>query len=143
MIDFSEIAVVIQMAVAPAFLLTGIGAILAVMATRLTRIVDRFRVLNEGKNLSIKKKDKTDELLSLLCRARWTHIAIFLSTVSALLICVLIAMIFIATEVSFSLDKYLSILFIAAMSSLILGLLSFLREVSLSKGVINIKKVSI
>ena len=143
MIDFSEIAVVIQMAVAPAFLLTGIGAILTVMATRLTRIVDRFRVLNEGKNLSIKKKDKTDELLSLLCRARWTHIAIFLSTVSALLICVLIAMIFIATEVSFSLDKYLSILFIAAMSSLILGLLSFLREVTLSKGVINIKKVSL
>jgi len=143
MIDFSDIAVVIQMAVAPAFLLTGIGAILTVMATRLTRIVDRFRVLNEGKSLSIKKKDKADELLSLLCRARWTHIAIFLTTVSALLICVLIAMIFIATEVSFSLDKYLSILFIAAMSALILGLLSFLREVSLSKGVINIKKVSL
>ena len=143
MIDFSEIAVVIQMAVAPAFLLTGIGAILTVMATRLTRIVDRFRVLNEGKSLFIKKKAKTDELLSLLCRARWTHIAIFLTTVSALLICVLIAMIFIATEVSFSLDKYLSILFIAAMSALILGLLSFLREVSLSKGVINIKKISL
>ena len=143
MIDFSEIAVVIQMAVAPSFLLTGIGAILAVMATRLTRIVDRFRILNEGESMSIKKKDKADELLSLLCRARWTHIAIFLSTVSALLICVLIAMIFIATEVNFSLDKYLSILFIAAMSALILGLLSFLREVSLSKGVINIKKVSI
>ena len=143
MIDFSEIAVVIQMAVAPAFLLTGIGAILTVMATRLTRIVDRFRVLNEGKSLFIKKKAKTDELLSLLCRARWTHIAIFLTTVSALLICVLIAMIFIATEVRFSLDKYLSILFIAAMSALILGLLSFLREVSLSKGVINIKKVSL
>jgi len=45
--------------------------------------------------------------------------------------------------VSFSLDKYLSILFIAAMSALILGLLSFLREVSLSKGVINIKKISL
>ena len=143
MIDFSEIAVVIQMAVAPAFLLTGIGAILTVMATRLTRIVDRFRVLNEGKSLSIKNKAKRDELLSLLCRARWTHIAIFLTTVSALLICVLIAMIFIATEVSFSIDKYLSILFIAAMSALILGLLSFLREVSLSKGVINIKKISL
>jgi hypothetical protein len=143
MIDFSEIAVVIQMAVAPAFLLTGIGAILTVMATRLTRIVDRFRVINEGKNLSMKKKDKTDELLSLLCRARWTHIAILLTTVSALLICVLIAMIFIATEVSFNLDQYLSILFIVAMTALILGLLSFLREVSLSKSVINIKKVSL
>jgi len=143
MIDFNEIAVVIQMAVAPAFLLTGIGAILTVMANRLTRIVDRFRVINEQKNLSMKKKDKTDELLSLLSRARWTHIAIFLTTVSALLICVLIAMIFIATEVNFNLDQYLSILFIVAMTALVLGLLSFLKEVSLSKGVINLKKVSL
>jgi hypothetical protein len=143
MIDFNEIAVVIQMAVAPAFLLTGIGAILTVMANRLTRIVDRFRVINEQKNLSMKKRDKTDELLSLLSRARWTHIAIFLTTVSALLICVLIAMIFIATEVNFNLDQYLSILFIVAMTALVLGLLSFLKEVSLSKGVINLKKVSL
>jgi|TARA_B110000971_G_scaffold11441_1_gene10828 hypothetical protein len=143
MINFNEIAVVIQMAVAPAFLLTGIGAILTVMANRLTRIVDRFRVINEQKNLSMKKRDKTDELLSLLSRARWTHIAIFLTTVSALLICVLIAMIFIATEVNFNLDQYLSILFIVAMTALVLGLLSFLKEVSLSKGVINLKKVSL
>ena len=48
MVNFVEIASVIQMAVAPAFLLTGVGAILAVMTARLTRIVDRFRVLNEG-----------------------------------------------------------------------------------------------
>ena len=132
MINFNEIAVVIQMAVAPAFLLTGIGAILTVMATRLTRIVDRFRVLNEGKKFTVKKKDKNEELLSLMSRAKWNHIAIFLTTISALLICVLIAMIFIATEVNFNLDQYLSILFIVAMTTLILGLLSFLREVSLS-----------
>ena len=143
MINFNEIAVVIQMAVAPAFLLTGIGAILTVMATRLTRIVDRFRVLNEGKKFTVKKKDKNEELLSPMSRAKWNHIAIFLTTISALLICVLIAMIFIATEVNFNLDQYLSILFIVAMTTLILGLLSFLREVSLSKGVINIKKLSL
>ena len=142
MIDFSEIAIVIQMAVAPAFLLTGIGAILTVMATRLTRIVDRFRVLNEGENLFVKKKDKADEVLSLICRARWTHIAIFLTTISALLICILIAMIFIATEVNFNLDQYLSTLFIVAMTVLILGLLSFLREVSLFKKEKNINKVT-
>ena len=142
MINVSEIGVIIQMAVAPAFLLTGIGAILTVMATRLSRIVDRFRILNEGKNSYIKKENKDEELHSLLFRARWTHIAIYLTTVSALLVCVLIAMIFMATEVSFNMDRYLSVLFIAAMTTLILGLLSFLREVSLSKGVININKVS-
>ena len=134
--NFDEIGTVIQMAVAPAFLLTGLGAILTVMGHRLARIVDRFRVLKEG---TIKKTFETsDELNSLLLRAKWTHWAIALTTTSALFICLLIAMIFIATEVSFELDQYLTILFIVAMSSLVLGLLCFLREVSLSKSIIKL-----
>jgi len=134
--NFAEIGAVIQMAVAPAFLLTGIGAILTVMGHRLARIVDRFRVLKEG---TIKKTFETsDELNSLLLRAKWTHWAIALTTTSALFICLLIAMIFIATEVNFYLDQYLSILFIVAMSFLVLGFLCFLREVSLSKSIIKL-----
>ena len=136
MVNFAEIGVVIQMAVAPAFLLTGIGAILTVMGHRLARIVDRFRVLKEG---TIKKTFETsDELNSLLLRAKWTHWAIALTTTSALFICLLIAMIFIATEVNFYLDQYLSILFIVAMSFLVLGFLCFLRVVSLSKSIIKL-----
>tara|TARA_B110000014_G_scaffold69294_1_gene47303 strand:+ start:621 stop:1031 length:411 start_codon:yes stop_codon:yes gene_type:complete len=136
MVNFTEIGSVIQMAVAPAFLLTGLGAILTVMGNRLSRIVDRFRVLKEEtirKNAEINK-----ELNSLLLRAKWTHWAIALTTISALFICLLIAMIFIATKVSFDLDHYLIILFIVAMTSLVFGLLCFLREVSLSKGVIKL-----
>ena len=136
MVNFAEIGVVIQMAVAPAFLLTGLGAILSVMGYRLARIVDRFRVLKEG--ASKKTSEINKELSSLLLRAKCTHWAIALTTTSALFICLLIAMIFIATEVSFNLDQYLSILFIVAMSSLVLGLLCFLREVSLSKGIIKL-----
>ena len=136
MVDFVEIPSVIQMAVAPAFLLTGVGAILAVMTARLTRIVDRFRVLHEGSNEGSKYKQK--ELSLLILRGRWTHWAIALTTISALFICILIAMIFISTEISFNLDQLISILFIMAMTSLIFGLLSFLKEVGLSKSVINI-----
>ena len=136
MVDFVEIPNVIQMAVAPAFLLTGVGAILAVMTARLTRIVDRFRVLHEGSNEGSKYKQK--ELSLLILRGRWTHWAIALTTISALFICILIAMIFISTEISFNLDQLISILFIMAMTSLIFGLLSFLKEVGLSKSVMNI-----
>ena len=146
MVNFAEIGVVIQMAVAPAFLLTGIGAILTVMGHRLARIVDRFRVLKEGTNkktldealADVLESKVINELNSLLLRAKWTHWAIALTTTSALFICLLIAMIFIATEVRFELDQYLTILFIVAMSSLVLGLLCFLREVSLSKSIIKL-----
>ena len=138
MIDFGEIASVIEMAVAPAFLLTGVGAILTVMTARLTRIVDRFRVLHEGTKVLSKNKNK--ELNLLILRGKWTHWAIALTTISALLICMLIAMIFISTEISFNLDQPTSILFIMAMTALIFGLLSFLKEVGLSKSVIDINK---
>jgi len=134
--NFDEIGTVIQMAVAPAFLLTGLGAILTVMGHRLARIVDRFRILKERSNK--KTLEISKELNSLLLRAKWTHWAIAFTTTSALFICLLIAMIFIATEVSFELDQYLTILFIVAMSSLVVGLLCFLREVSLSKGIIKL-----
>jgi amino acid transporter len=116
-------------------LLTGIGAILAVMATRLSRIVDRYRILNEGsKKLNMEHRKEIEYLIK---RSKWTHWAIALTTVSALLVCVLIAMIFIATEVSFNFDQLIIILFILAMGFLIFGLLSFLKEVDLSKGVIK------
>jgi hypothetical protein len=132
MLEFVEI---IQMAVAPAFLLTGLGAILTVMANRLSRIVDRHRVLREQKrSLTIKVKN---ELASLKFRAKWTHWAIAFTTTSALLISLLIAMIFIMVEVYIDLDSFLAILFIIAMGFLIIGLLCFLREVHLSKAVIN------
>ncbi len=45
--NVTTISRVIQLAVAPVFLLTGIGAILAVLTGRLGRVVDRFRVLSE------------------------------------------------------------------------------------------------
>jgi len=125
----------IQLAVAPAFLLTGIGAILSVMTNRLARIIDRFRILNE-KSTKL-KSDDFHELNLLRLRARWTHWAIALTTLSALLTCIVIASIFIGTEIQFNFDQFIAFLFIGAMSALILGLISFTREVTLSKNVVK------
>lgn len=130
-----EVANAIQLAVAPAFLLTGIGAILSVMTNRLARIIDRFRVLNEAR--SKLSNDDLLEISMLRLRAKWTHWAIVLTTLSALLICIVIACIFIGTEIQFNFDQFIAFLFIGAMSSLIIGLISFTREVTLSKNVVK------
>ena len=83
-----EVASAIQLAVAPAFLLTAIGATLTVMTNRLARIIDRFRVLIEVRsNLG---NDDLLELNMLRLRAKWTHWAIALTTMSALLTCIVI-----------------------------------------------------
>ena len=135
MSSFIEVTNAIQLAVAPAFLLTGIGAILSVMTNRLARIIDRFRILHD--NGLILKDDDLMELKLLKSRAAWTHWAIAFTTLSALLICIVIALIFIATEIKYNFDQFIAFLFIGAMNVLILGLISFTREVTLSKNVIK------
>ncbi len=125
----------IQLSVAPVFLLTGIGAILAVMANRLARIVDRFRALISSDGKPQAKEIK--EMGVLLRRSRWVHWAISLSTISALLVCIVIAALFIGSELRLDSSRVVSLLFITAMLALICGLLCFLREIHLSTGTIE------
>ncbi|MBI3524337.1 MAG: DUF2721 domain-containing protein [Betaproteobacteria bacterium] len=138
----STVAHVIQLAVAPVFLLTGVGAILAVLINRLGRVIDRFRVLerdlpacgdNEGSSHQI-------EMNILARRARRIHWAISLCTICALLVCVVIAALFVGSMMGVDLSGTIASLFIAAMLALIAGLLSFLREISLATGSIHVIK---
>src|SRR5262245_13497186 len=87
------IARMIALAVAPVFLLSGIAAMLAVMTNRLARIVDRARAL-ETEHIGatpIVRDWITRELVPLRRRARLTGVAITLCTVTALLVCTVIA----------------------------------------------------
>lgn len=128
--NLTTVATTIQLAVAPVFLLTGIGAMLGVMATRLARVVDRFRVLKEAPSEMHLQREQ--EMATLLRRSRWVHWAITLSVVSALLICIVIAFLFLGTEINFAPSRTVSLLFVSAMLMLICGLLCFLREIFLS-----------
>ena len=133
--NLSTVAETIQLAVAPVFLLTGIGAILAVMAARLARVVDRFRVLKESP--SERHIQREAEMATLLRRARWVHWAITLCVISELLICIVIVTLLLVTEVHFAPARSVSLLFMSAMLMLIAGLLCLLREIYLSTGLIE------
>jgi hypothetical protein len=136
--NIPTVAHAIQQAVAPVFLLTGVGSILSVLAGRLSRVVDRSRSLNEMKGDAAEKH--RDEIRILSQRARWNHWAITLCTVSALCICLSIAALFIGAELRVDLSGTVSLLFVTAMLALICGLLCFLREIALATGVIEIRK---
>ncbi|HOY87750.1 MAG: DUF2721 domain-containing protein [Methylotenera sp.] len=131
---------VIQQAVAPVFLLTGIGAILSVLTGRLGRVVDRFRVLNEkydaAKQVLAEQPEYAKaihELYILQCRAEWVHWAITLSTLSLLFVALVIGILFLGSAISWDLSWLVSPLFILAMLTLVLSLGCFLREITLSK----------
>lgn len=80
--DIPTVAHAIQQAVAPVFLLTGVGSILSVLTNRLGRAIDRYRRLNE--QLETITDAQRTEMRTLSMRARWIYGAISLCTVSAL-----------------------------------------------------------
>jgi hypothetical protein len=127
----SAIAHVIQIAIAPVFLISGVATLLSVLANRLGRIVDRARVV-EAKLDPHDEAQRTrslEELGRLSTRARLINYAITFCTVCALLICVTIATLFTGTFLPVNLSEVIRFLFIAAMLSLFLALTAFLREV--------------
>lgn len=130
-ITISTIAHLIQLSVAPVFLLTGVGSILGVLATRLGRIVDRSRVLEaDMPNVGDTQQALAHlELSRLSRRAGLINWAISLCTICALMICTLIALLFIGDFISTSMADFVALLFVVAMLTLIGGLLCFLREI--------------
>lgn len=127
----TAIAHVIQLAIAPVFLISGVATLLSVLTNRLGRIVDRARVVEAGlKPVDPEQKNQIcEELVRLSTRASLINSAITFCTISALLTCITIATLFTGTFVPVNLSKLITVLFIAAMLSLFLALLSFLREV--------------
>ncbi len=130
----SSVARVIQLAIAPVFLLTALGTMLGVFSTRLGRIVDRFRVLTD--RLPAAPPELQDpiraELTNLRKRRRVVNVAITFATGAALLVCVLIAIAFTSTIVGWDSSRAIAGLFVAAMLAFIGALLAYLSEVSLA-----------
>ena len=138
--DIDDLAKAIQLALAPVFLLTGIGALLGVMTGRLARIMDRGRAFAEGK-VRLVPTDHASIALerhNLEPRRRLTSIAITATTIAALLVCVVIAALFVEVMLETPLKWLISAFFAAAMLALVIGLAFFLREVHLAMRTVRI-----
>ena len=100
--QLDEIAHLIQLSIAPVFLLTGIGTLLNVLSGRLARIIDRARVLEQRLEApeTLRAAAIVNELNVLENRGRLIYHAIKLSTTSALLVCFLIAALFATSMLS-------------------------------------------
>jgi putative Mn2+ efflux pump MntP len=128
--EIHNVSEAIRDAVAPVFLLTGIGSILGVLIGRLGRSIDRARFLTD---VPEEKRERfKDELKIIVRRTKWLRRAIGLATFAALCICVSIAGMFISVELGFRLPHLVMVSFIISMATLILALLCFLREIVLA-----------
>lgn len=128
--DVHSVSVAIRDAVAPVFLLTGIGSILAVITNRLVRAIDRARSINR---MEVAEREPfTEELGIVVSRVQWLRRAIALATLAALSVCVSIASLFVSVETAINMSHVVMWSFIASMGSVILALMCFLYEIFLT-----------
>lgn len=131
----SDITHVIQLSIAPVFLLTAIGTILNVLSARLARIVDRGRVLNERLSTTTDEARRTPMVIELdrvIRRRQLINRAITFGTSAALMVCLLIATAFVGAMLSLNLSYLIAGFFILTMAAFVVALIAFLLEVLLA-----------
>lgn len=129
--SLGDVSHVIQLALAPAFLLTGIASLLNVMTGRLARIIDRGRYL-AAQSVEVESEifQSYEVERNYLERRRYlASSAITACTLSALLVCLVIAVLFIKAILGFQIQWVVGALFVSSMMTLTIGLSYFLREV--------------
>jgi hypothetical protein len=118
----SAIAQTIQLSLAPVFMLAAIGQILNVLAGRLARVIDRARALEE-RVLANEGPERDRYAVS-----------------SAVMACIVIALLFIANIAKFHIGTWIALVFIVAVSLLICCLSAFMWEVRVSLRAIHVRK---
>jgi CBS domain containing-hemolysin-like protein len=136
-----DIAHLIQIALTPIFLISAIGVTLNVLTSRLARIVDRARAMedilrrpdhaHEGRNLHA-------ALDVLARRARYINAAITLITLSALFIALVVVMLFVNAFLRWELSAFIACMFILSMLALAAALTAFLIEVRIATNTLQI-----
>lgn len=127
-LQLTDVGQGIQLATAPVFLLAGVGILLIVLTNRLGRLIDRSRILDDRLRSSA-EAECVQELLSLHFRAALLNIAITASTACGLLICLVIAMLFLGDTTDLPLDQYIAVCFVVGMLALLVGFVYFMREI--------------
>lgn len=130
----SSIAQTIQLAIAPVFLLAGIAGILNVLTGRLARIVDRSRVVEQlhAETVGEVHKRHVGELRLIDRRIALVNAAISLCVASAILVCLLVALLFITQLAHLAFRVAVAVAFILGMALLVAGLVLFLVEINLA-----------
>lgn len=130
-IQVGDIGHIIQLSVAPVFLLTGVGTNLMVLTNRLGRITDRSRVLEDKLRTidPVHHAELKAELVTLYPRAHLINLAITLSTACALLVSLVIISLFLGDALQLELSKFIAAFFILAMLCLVGSFLSLFREI--------------
>ncbi|HTY87019.1 MAG TPA: DUF2721 domain-containing protein [Candidatus Acidoferrum sp.] len=136
-----EIVPVLQVAIGPVILISGVGLLLLTMTNRLGRAIDRARQLKADlpKRTDAEREQVLAQVAMIYRRARVIRLTIILAAVSVLLASVLIITLFLSALLHLEFGLLVSLIFIACMASLFASLVAFICDINLSLGALKLE----
>jgi hypothetical protein len=136
-----ELVPILQEAIGPVILISGVGLLLLSMTNRLGRVIDRSRLLAEARRKAeaSQRARFSDQLQVLSRRAQLIRLAIIWATLSVLLAGVLIIAIFLAALLALEIAAVVIILFVGCIGSLIVSLILFIADINLSLSALRLE----
>ncbi len=133
-LPLDDVTQAMSLSLAPVFLLNGIGVLLAMLTSRLARIVDRARGMEQRLQHATgdDEREIRAQLRTISRRSRLMNLSITLGTTAALLIAIVVALLFVSALAALPMGSALGLLFIGSMLSLVGALVAFLFEVRMA-----------
>lgn len=135
---------ILQVAVGPVILISGVGLLLLTMTNRFGRIVDRTRQLSSALHDSPENARPRiyAQLQILSVRAHLVRLAIAAAALSVLVAAILIIVLFLTALMGVEAAAALASLFVAGMGLLIISIILFIRDVNLSLSALKLELAS-
>ena len=128
----SQLSQVISQAAAPAFLLGALAAFIAVLISRLNRIIDRTIVLNAIADSDATKSRLKADIPRLMRRAAMLNRAIFWAIIGSITITLMVIVAFVSAFFQIQHERGVALLFIVALGAFVVSLVDFAREVRIA-----------
>jgi hypothetical protein len=128
----SQLSQVISQAAAPAFLLGALAAFIAVLISRLNRIIDRTILLNAIADDDATKSRLKADIPRLLRRASMINRAIFWAVIGSITITLMVIVAFVSAFFQIQHERGVAVLFMVALGAFVVSLVDFAREVRIA-----------
>jgi hypothetical protein len=135
----AQLIPILQAAIGPVILISGIGLLLLTMTNRFGRIIDRSRILAAAMRGSEEERRLAEAQVGILWRrARLVRQAIIFGSVSALLAAVLVIMLFVAALARLEIGALVTALFMTCLAALVASLVAFIAEINHSLSALRV-----
>ena len=139
--SISEMIPVLQTAIGPVILISGVGLLLLTMTNRLGRVIDRVSILSDRMESlpQAEQERKYAQLVILWKRARLIQLSIILTAISALFAAILVVVLFFTAIFSLEWGWLLVVMFVICMLALIWALITFIQDINQSLAALKLE----